>query len=99
MWYSLSVFLYRFFVSAVEKKEMNVTFTSKNKKIIQYIVNYFYTKNLTSGNLNAHLRHLQDKYARGVSLVVHEAPVVSSGKPVRSKKINICIEEKSNLKM
>ena len=75
---------------------INVTFTSKNKKAIQYIVNYFYTKNLTSDNLYAHIKHLQDKYARGVTLVVHEPPATQAlNKTPGSKKIKIRIEEKN----
>lgn len=72
---------------------MNVTFTSKNKKAIQYIINYFYTKNLTSDNLNAHIKFLQDRY-KGVSLVVHEPPATrpSNTKP---KKLKIRYEEKN----
>ena len=71
---------------------MNVTFTSKNKKTIQYIINYFYMKNLSSENLCAHVKHLQEKYARGVTLVVHEPPTKRTNKKL--KRIDIRIEEK-----
>lgn len=76
---------------------MNVTFTSKNKKAIQYIVNYFYTKNLTSDNLHAHIKYLQDKYTRGVTLVIHGPPTIppANKKPI-SKKIKIRISEEKN---
>lgn len=76
---------------------MNVTYTSRNKKAIQYIINYFYTKNLTSDNLHAHIKYLQDKYTRGVTLVVHEPPAKpSANKKTVSKKIKIRISEEKN---
>lgn len=74
---------------------MNVTFSSKNKKTIQYIINYFYTNSLTSDNFYAHLKHLQDKYARGVVLVVHEPLSIQHTNKKCSKKINIRFEEKN----
>ena len=77
---------------------MNVTFTSKNKKAIQYIINYFYTKNFTSDNLHTHIKYLQDKYTRWVALVVHEPPATNQ-KPDKTKqvdkKIKIRYEEKN----
>lgn len=73
---------------------MNVTFTSKNKKAIQYIFNYFYTKNLTSDNLHAHIKFLQDRYNKGVALVVHEPPATQPPNQ-KPKKIKIRYEEKN----
>lgn len=49
-------------------------------------------KNLSSENLCAHVKHLQEKYARGVTLVVHEPPTKRTNKKL--KRIDIRIEEK-----
>jgi len=93
--FSLSVFFLHFLFLILTKKEMNVTFTSKKKKTKQHIVNYFYTQNLSNDNIHAHVKHLRDKYARCVTLVVHDPPPsVVQGKPIRSKKMKIRIEEK-----
>lgn len=60
---------------------MNVTFSSSNKKTIQYIVNYLYSRTLTAENINEHIKHIQNKYK--VSTTVHECPK-RSGKNVKT---------------
>jgi hypothetical protein len=60
---------------------MNVTFTSSNKKIIQYIVNYLYSKKLTAENISDHIKYLRDKW--NVSMVVHDFPQ-QTGKHVQT---------------